>query len=134
MAADMMDRNQRDSQGQSRRLGKVDAHKQGPDEAWSIGHRDGVQICTGDVCLLKSTVRQGGDDLNVFPRGDFRYYAPVDGMHIDLAQNAVGENFPPVPGDGNGGFVAGAFNSKDQHEPASFQLSVSSSASSVGLR
>ena len=121
MGPDMMDRDDGHIEAVGHRLSKVHAHQQGANEAGGIGYRHGVDVAPGDPRLSEGLVGQPGDGLDVFAGGNLRHHAAVNGVHIRLGGNGVGQDGAAVPHHRHGSLVAGGFNGKNIH--GSFLLS-----------
>ena len=128
---DMVHGNQRLPHGEGRCLGKIHADKNRTDEAWGIGHGNGIDISPGQVCLLQSLIGKTIDGFNVLPGGNFRHHTAVETVQIHLRSDTVRQDFPAVADNGNGSFVTGGFHSKNIQFSHSF---LRISASSLGLR
>ena len=110
MSPNMMNGDNGNIQGQGRSFGKIDAHQQRPDQARGIGDRNGIQIGLFNACFPDGLVCQAGNCLDVLSGGDLRHDAAIDGVHIDLAQHAGGEDLPSIPGNRHGSLITGAFD------------------------
>ena len=106
----MVHRDQGQVQGHGRPFGEVHPHQHRPDEPRGVGHRHGIQVPLGQARLNHRLLRQAGDRLHMLPGGDLGHHAPVDGVHLDLRGDAVGQHGPPVPDHRGGGLVAGGLD------------------------
>ena len=89
MATNMMHRNNWNIQCQCGGFCKVYTHQERTDEARSIGNGDGIQISLGNASLFDCFICKTGNGLDMFSGCNFRHNTPIDGVHIDLTQNAV---------------------------------------------
>ena len=60
---------------------------------------------------LEGLFRKAIDGLNVLSGSDFRHNAAINAVQLHLGCNAVAQNFPYVPDDGNRSFITGGFHS-----------------------
>ena len=120
MAPDMVHRNQRLAHGQRRRLGKVHTHQHRADEAGGIGHGNCVNVPPGQAGFAQRLLSQTVNRFNVLPGGDLRHYAAVNPVQVHLGGDAVRQHLPPIPDDGDGGFIAGGFYRKNVQISHSF--------------
>ena len=111
VAPDMVNRDDRHIESIGHRLSKVHTHQQGADEAGGVGHRYRVNVAPGDSRLLEGLVSQAGNGLDVLAGGNLGYHAAVDGVHIRLGGDGVGQDGAAVLHYRHGGLVTGGFNS-----------------------
>ena len=109
VAPDVMDRDQGHPKGQGGRLGEVHPHQHRSNEAGGIAHRHGVNVPLGQPGIGKGLVRQSGNGLHVLPGGDLGHYAAIQGVHIHLGGNGVGQHHTAVPDHRCGSLVTGGF-------------------------
>ena len=131
VSPDVVNRDQRHIQGQSRRLGKVDSHQHRPDQARRVGHSHGVQIASAQAGGFQSLIRQAVDGLDMLPGGNFRHHTAIELVQLHLRRDAVGQHPAPVLHNGHGRFVTGGFHRQNFHSSHSF---LSIRASSLGLK
>ena len=127
VSPDVVHRDQRHAPGIGQGLGEAQAHQHGPDEARGIGDGDGVDVVLGAVGLRQGPLRQGRDDLHMLAGGDLRHHAAVEGVHLRLRGDGVGQDLPSVLHHGGGGLVAGGFKGQNLHSylsSSSFQFSL----------
>ena len=110
VAADMVYRDERDTECRRGALGKVHAHEHRADEPRRVRHRHGVELGFFYARRRDRAVRQPRDDLHMAARGDLRHDAAVYGVQVGLREYLVGEHPPAVFGHGDGGLVAGGFH------------------------
>ena len=115
----MVDGDQRHAQRVGGGFGKGHPHQHRADETGGIRHRHGVHILFGQPRVGKRLVRQGGDGLHVLAGGDLRHHAAVQGVHIRLRQNSIGQYLPSVPHHRHRRLVTGGFESQNVHCAAS---------------
>ena len=106
----MVHRDQRTVQRHGRPLGKVHPHQHRPDEPRGVGNRNGIQLSLGQARLGYRLFRQSGNRLHMLPGGDLRHHAPIDGVHLDLRCNTVGQHRPSVPDHRGSGLVTGGLD------------------------
>ena len=114
MSPDVMHRDKGHVQGQGYPLGKVCPHQKRADEPRGAGGRHGIQLASGDARLLQRLLGHQRDLFDVLAGCDLRHHAAIEGVHIRLGIDHVGQDLSPVPGDGAGRLVTGAFDSQDQ--------------------
>ncbi len=78
--------------------------------------RHGADVRPPAARLLQRLLRQRGNDLHMLPGGDLRHHAAVEGVHIRLGGDDVGEDLPPVLHHRRGGLVAGGLKGQDLHK------------------
>ena len=110
MAANMMHRHEGLVQRQRSGLGKVGTHQKCSDQTGSTGGCHRINIGQLDSRLLDGLFRHQRDLFHVLAAGDFGHHTAVKGMHIGLRIDHIGEDFPPVPGDGAGRLITGTFH------------------------
>ena len=106
VAADMVDGHERDVQRQRRRLGKIDAHEQRPDQSRRVGAGHGIHVGAGASGLVQRAAGQPRNDLQMAARGDLRHDPAVYGVQIGLRKDLVGQHPPPVLHQRHGRFIA----------------------------
>ena len=119
MAPDVMHGNQRYPQTVGHALGKTHRHQHGADKAGGVGHRHGVDVLFRKPRMGKSLIREARNGLHMLAGGDLRHHAAVEGVHIRLRKNGVGQHSPAVPHHRHGGLVAGGFKGQYVHASAS---------------
>ena len=110
VAADMVYRDERDTECRRGALGKVHAHEHRADEPRRVRHRHGVELGFFYARRRDRAVRQPRDDLHMAARSDLRHDAAVYGVQVGLREYLVGEHPPAVFGHGDGGLIAGGFH------------------------
>jgi hypothetical protein len=120
VAPDMVHRDQRYPQSIGRRFGEVDPHQQRTDEAGGVGDRHGVDVRPGQPRPGQGLVGQAGDGLHVLAGGDLRHHAAVDGVHIRLGGNHIGQHGAAVPHHRRRSLVTRGFKGQDIHPNQSF--------------
>ena len=107
----MVDRNQRQVQAEGQGFGVVDPHQHGPDEARGVGDGHGINVPLGHLRPGERQVRQARDGFHMLAGCDLRHHSAVDGVHIRLGGDGVGQHGSPVPDHRHGGLVTGGFDS-----------------------
>ena len=108
---DMVDGHQGHVQGKGGGFGEVHPHQHRPDEPRRVGDGHRVNVPPGDARLDQGLVREARDGLNVLAGGNLRHHAAIDGVHVRLGGDGVGQNRPPVSHHRHGGFVTGGLHS-----------------------
>ena len=99
--------------GQPLGIGKSD--EQGPDQPRTEGHGNGVDVLFAGRRFLQRVFDHGPYPLDVLPRGDLGHHAVVGPVEVNLAQDDVAENPPPVLDDRRRAFITGAFDAEKPH-------------------
>ncbi len=93
----------------------------------------GAQVA-GQAGHRQRAVSQLGDDLHVRARGDLWHDAAVNRVQIGLGKDLIGQHLAPVAHEGDGRFITGRFDRKNNHiVSASLRNQVMRSASSSGF-
>ena len=95
-------------------LGVGDADEKRSGQAGAGGDGDGVEVGERDVGLGERGADDGNDGAEMLAAGQLRHHAAVARMGGDLRGDDGGEGARAALDDGGGGFVAGAFNAKDE--------------------
>ena len=99
---------------------------------WAVGI--GVNVAAAQAGHLQRAVGKLGDDLHVRARRDLGHDAAVDGVQVGLRKDLVGQHLAPVTHEGDGRFITGRFDRKNNHiVSASLRNQVMSNASSSGF-
>ena len=87
----MVHRDQRNAQRPRGGFGEADAHQHRTDQARRVGdgHRVNIPLCQSRVA--QRLIRQSGDGLYMLAGRDLRHHAAVQGMHVRLGENGVGQ-------------------------------------------
>ena len=134
VAADMVHRDERHTERERGGLGKVHADEQCADEPRRARDGHGVNVTAAQTGHLQCTVGELGDDLHVRARRDLGHDAAVDGVQVGLRKDLIGQHLAPVAHKGDGRFITGRFDRKNNHiVSASLRNQVMSSASSSGF-
>lgn len=95
-------------------FGKVEAHKEGAEEAWMGGCGGTFYIGGCEAGLADGFFRDTINPLGVHTAGDFRNYSLPGGMEGDLACDYIGKNNAAADNSG-GTFITGCFYAQDYH-------------------
>jgi hypothetical protein len=115
MGMDMIYPNKWYAQRPRQGLGGGDADQQAADKSWAVGDGDGVDLGKGDPRLGERFGDNRQNIFNVSAAGDFRDHATITRVDFHLACDNIAANGDAVLDDGSAGFIAGGFNSEDQH-------------------
>ena len=87
----MVHRDQRNAQRPRGGFGEADAHQHRTDQARRVGdgHRVNIPLCQSRVA--QRLIRQSGDGLYMLAGRDLRHHAAVQGVHVRLGENGVGQ-------------------------------------------
>ena len=119
MTPHMVDGDQRHTQRIGGGFGKGHPHQHRADETGRVRHRHSIDVLFRQARVRQRLVRQGGDSLHMLAGGDLRHHAAVQGVHIRLGQNRVGQHLPSIPHHGHRRLVAGGFKGQYVHCAAS---------------
>ena len=130
----MVHRDKRHAERERGGLGKVHADKQRADEPRRTRDGHGVNVAAAQTGHLQRAVGELGDDLHVRARRYLGHDAAVDGVQVGLRKDLIGQHLAPVAHEGDGRFITGRFDRKNNHiVSASLRNQVMSSASSSGF-
>ena len=119
MAPDMVYRDQGHTQAVSHALGKAHRHQHRADKARGVGHGHRVNVLFRKARVGEGPIRQAGNGLHMLARGNLRHHAAIEGVHIRLGEDGIGEHCAPIPHHRHGGLVAGGFKGQNIHASAS---------------
>jgi len=107
VAGDVMDPDQWFAGGGGQAFGGGQANQQGTDQAWSIGHGNGVDIGERGAGLGQGLVDHGQDGFDMHARGDFWYNTAILLVYRSLGGDDVGPDLAAVGDDCGSSFIAG---------------------------
>jgi hypothetical protein len=89
------------------------ADQQRADQSWSIGYANGVEIAERKAGLGQGFANDWNNLPKMFARGEFRHYAAIFTMNVQLGSDDARYYIATVHDDCRGGFIARRFNSKN---------------------
>jgi hypothetical protein len=111
VAFEMVHAHQRLAEGLRESFSVSDSNEEGADESGAVSDADGVQIAQLHSCLDQGFPHDRNDLPQVLARGQFRDYAAVLPVYVDLRSDHAGQDFAAVDDYRGGGLVAGRFDS-----------------------
>ena len=118
VAFEMVDADDRHLEREAQRGGNAGADQQRPGQPRPFGIGDGLDIVQGAAGLLQDLPGQRQHAPDVVARGEFRHHPAVFGVHRHLGVQRMGEQAALRMVQSNAGFIAGGFDSEDEHKPA----------------
>ena len=91
MAFHVVHAQRRNLPGKRQRLGARSAHQQGTDQARACGIGNGVNVLSRTPSLLQHLADQRQHAFDVIARGQFRHYAAVGTVQINLTEQRIGQ-------------------------------------------
>ncbi len=85
-------------------------NQQRPHQSGTVGHADGIHFFQCHACVRQCLLNDTVNIFNMLSGCNFRHYAAVKRMQVNLRINDVGKHFPAVFDDSRRRFVTGAFN------------------------
>ncbi len=110
-----MDAERGNAECEGQTLRKCGADQQRARKPGSLGVGDCVQILQFATAACEYFAGERHDTADVVARGQFRNHAAVGLVHRDLRVQCVRQEAGPVLVEREPGFVAGGFDSKEQH-------------------
>ncbi|MNP63365.1 hypothetical protein D3C76_1587520 [compost metagenome] len=99
----------RNAPGKGQCLSAGSTHQQGTDQARARGISDGVDLGWHTVGFGQDLTNQGQHALDVITRGQFRHYATIRTVQVDLAEQRVGQQASFTVVECDTSFVARGF-------------------------
>ena len=112
----MVDADDRLAERVAQRLGGLDADEQRAHQARAGGDGDAVEVGELDAGLGGRATQDRHDGGDVLARRHLGHDAAVLRVHLDLRRHDVGTDPASVLDDRRGSFVAGGFDSENEHE------------------
>ncbi|MNN20641.1 hypothetical protein D3C81_1339320 [compost metagenome] len=116
MALQMMDADHRHVQRETERIGDRSAHQQCAGKPRPLGVGNGVDVLARAAGVVQHLAQQGQHAADMVARGQFGHHAAVFAVHGDLRVQRVREQAGPGVIEGQPGFIAGGFDTEDEHE------------------